>query len=142
MRVRDLWAADRALARSVAEGVGRLRRGEPQLSPLAVRRCPVVGDAYLTALCPRCGAAQGDGAMERVLTSLHPRAPIRVPIPPAPLVLRPLDGRPPRAGMDDWGEAVVPAGWRLAGGEAVDERPRPPRRGMVVRRRDDHLRPA
>jgi hypothetical protein len=94
------------------------------------------------ALCPVCGAAQGDGAVDRLLTSLHPRVPIRVPIPPAPLAFRPLDGRPPRAAMGDWGEVVEPAGWRVADGDDAEERPRPPLRGLVPRRPDDHLRPA
>ena len=38
--------ADRRLAWSVVDGVRRLRRGEPRLSPLAVPRCPVVGASY------------------------------------------------------------------------------------------------
>ena len=83
------------------------------LSRVAPRRCPVVGETYLTALCPACGLPQGDGAVDRLLTSLHPRAPVRVPIPPAPLTFRPLDGRPPRLAMGDWGERVIPACWRL-----------------------------
>jgi hypothetical protein len=76
----------------------------------------VVGEVYLTALCPCCGAAQGDGAVDRLLTSLHPRVPVRVPIPPAPLIFRPLDGRPPRGAMGDWLERAVPAHWRLEAG--------------------------
>jgi hypothetical protein len=63
--LRDLWDADRERAWSVEAAVRRLRRQDPALSPLsplAPRRCPVAGEAYLTALCPACGAAQGDGA--------------------------------------------------------------------------------
>lgn len=119
--LRDLWDADRGLARSVAGAVGRLRRAGPGLSPLAPRRCPVVSEAYLTALCPACGAAQGDGAVDRLLTSLHPRAPVRVPLPPAPLTYRPLDGRPPRPRMSDWRERAVPACWRLGPDGAAGE---------------------
>ena len=46
-----------------------------------------MGKVYLMACCLRCGAGQGDGAVDRLLTSLHPRVPVRVPIPPAPLIL-------------------------------------------------------
>jgi hypothetical protein len=42
-----------------------------------------MGKVYLMACCLRCGAGQGDGAVDRLLTSLHPRVPVRVPIPPA-----------------------------------------------------------
>jgi hypothetical protein len=42
-----------------------------------------MGEVYLMACCLRCGAGQGDGAVDRLLTSLHPRVPVRVPIPPA-----------------------------------------------------------
>ncbi len=91
-------------------GLGRLRCQEPALSPLAPRRCGVVGEVYLMACCPRCGAGQGDGAVDRLLTSLHPR----VPVPPAPLTFRPLDGRPPRrAALGDWLAREIPARWRL-----------------------------
>ena len=107
----------------MAGAVRRLRRGEPGLSPLAPRRCPVLGATYLTALCPACGAAQGDGAVDRLLTSLHPRAPVRVPIPPAPPAFRPLDGRPPRPHPGDWRERLVPACWRLEPDGAAAERP-------------------
>jgi hypothetical protein len=120
--LRDLWDADRWRAWSVADAVRRLRRAEPRLAPLAPRRCPVVGEAYLTALCPACGAAQGDGAVDRLLTGLHPRAPVRVPLPPAPLTYRPLDGRPPRPRMGDWLERAVPARWRLVPDGAAGER--------------------
>ena len=78
----------------------------------------MVGETYLTALCPACGLPQGDGAVDRLLTSLHPQAPVRVPIPPAPLTFRPLDGRPPRPAMGDWGERVIPARWRLRADDA------------------------
>jgi hypothetical protein len=121
--LRDLWEADRRQAWSVAGAVRRLRRGAPGLSPLGPRRCPVVGQTYLTAVCPACGAAQGDGAVDRLLTSLHPRAPFRVPIPPAPPAFRPLDGRPPRPRLGDWRERVVPARWRLEPDGAAAERP-------------------
>jgi hypothetical protein len=131
--LRDLWEADRRRAWSVADALRRLRRGEPGLSPLGPRRCPIVGAAYLTALCPACGAAQGDGAVDRLLTSLHPRVPIRVPIPPAPLAFRPLDGRPPRPGLGDWRERVAPARWRLEPGGAAGE-PRGPARPAALRR--------
>jgi hypothetical protein len=97
------------LALAVAERVVPNRASK--FAPLASRRCLVVGESYLTALCPACGAAQGDAAVDRLLTSLHPRAPVRVPIPPAPLTFRPLDGRPPRPVLGDGGERVVPAGW-------------------------------
>jgi hypothetical protein len=124
--LRDLWDADRERAWSVEAAVRRLRRQDPALSPLAPRRCPVAGEAYLTALCPACGAAQGDGAVDRLLTSLHPRAPVRVPLPPAPLAYRPLDGRPPRPRMGDWRERAVPARWRLVpDGAAGDRGPGP-----------------
>ncbi len=111
--LRDLWDADRGRAWSAVAAVRRLRRGEAGLSPLAPRRCAVVGGTYLTALCPSCGAAQGDGAVDRLLTSRHPRVPVRVPVPPAPLAFRPLDGRPPRAAMGGWRGRVTPARWRL-----------------------------
>jgi hypothetical protein len=79
------------------------------------------------ATCTACGAAQGDGAVDRLLTSLHPRAPFRVPIPPAPLAFRPLDGRPPRPRLGDWRERVVPARWRLEpDGAAAEPRVRSP----------------
>jgi hypothetical protein len=67
----------------VIGGLGRLRRQEPVLSPLAPRRCRVAGATYLMACYPRCGAGQGDGAVDRLLTSPHPRVPVRVPISPA-----------------------------------------------------------
>ena len=102
--LRDLWEADRGRARTVVAGIRALCRTEPALSRIAPRRCPVVGETYLTTLCPACGLPQGDGAVDRLLTSLHPRAPVRVPIPPVPLTFRPLDGRPPRPAMGDWGE--------------------------------------
>ena len=116
--LRDLWEADRGRARTVVAGIRALCRTEPGLSRVAPRRCPVVGETYLTALCPACGLPQGDGAVDRLLTSLHPRAPVRVPIPPAPLTFRPLDGRPPRPAMGDWGERVIPACWRLRADDA------------------------
>jgi len=112
--LRDLWEADRGRAWPVIAAVRRLgRRGEARLSPLAPRRCPVVGATYLTALCPSCGAAQGDAAVDRLLTSRHPRVPVRVPIPPAPLTFRPLDGGPLCSGMGAWCERVVPPRWCL-----------------------------
>jgi hypothetical protein len=117
MALRDLWHGDRRQAWVVIGGLGRLRCQEPALSPLAPRRCPIVDEVYLMACCPRCGAGQGDGAVERLLTSLHPRVPVRVPIPPAPLTFRPLDGGSARcADLGDWVErlgrvckAVAPA---------------------------------
>jgi hypothetical protein len=40
--------------------------------------------------------------------------PVRVPIPPAPLTFRPLDGRlPHQAALGDWQECVIPARWQL-----------------------------
>jgi len=39
--------------------------------------------------------------------------PVRVPIPPAALTFRPLDGCPSHPEMGDWGERVVPARWHL-----------------------------
>jgi hypothetical protein len=42
-----------------------------------------------------------------------------VPIPPAPLTFRPLDGRPPRPGMGDWAERVVPPRWHLRDDDAA-----------------------
>ena len=120
--LRELWEVDRRQAWSVASGVLRLRRGETRLSPLAPRRCCVDGAPYLTALCPGGGAAQGDGAVDRLRTSLHPQAPIRVPIPPMPLTFRPLDGRPPRVGLDDWRERVIPARWHLMPDGTASER--------------------
>jgi hypothetical protein len=114
--LRDLWQGDRRQAWTLICGLGRLRRQEPLLSPAAPRRCRVVGEAYLMACCPRCGAGQGDGAIDRLLTSLHPRTPVRVPIPPAPLTFWPLNGRPPRrAALNDWLGRVVPARWQLTG---------------------------
>jgi hypothetical protein len=116
--LRDLWEADQGRARTVIAAVRGLRRTEPGLSRVAPWRCPVVGETYLTALCPSCGLAQGDAAVDRLLTSLHPRAPVRVPIPPAPLTFRPLDGRPPRPVMGDWAERAVQPRWRLRVGDA------------------------
>jgi hypothetical protein len=56
----------------------------PQAQALSPpRRCRIMGKVYLMACCLRCGAGQGDGAVDRLLTSLHPRVPVRVPIPPA-----------------------------------------------------------
>jgi hypothetical protein len=112
--LRDLWHGDRRQAYAVIDGLRRLRRQEQALSPLAPRRCLIVDEVDLMACCPRCGAGQGDGAVDRLLTSLHPRVPVRVPIPPAPLTFRPLDGRPPhRAALGDWQERVIPARWQL-----------------------------
>jgi hypothetical protein len=59
----------------------------------------------------------------RFMQRSHRRAPVRVPIPPAPLAFRPLDGRPPRPRLGDWRERVVPARWRLAPAGAAGERP-------------------
>jgi hypothetical protein len=112
--LRDLWHGDRRQAWALIGELGRLRRQEPALSPLAPRWCPIVDEAYLMACCPHCGAGQGDGTVDRLLTSLHPCVPVRVPIPPAPLTFRPLDGRPPRrAALGDWLERLVPARWQL-----------------------------
>jgi hypothetical protein len=84
---------------------------------VALRRCAITGETYLMACCPRCGTGQGDGAVDKLLTSLHPRILVRVPIPGAPLTFRPLDGQPPRtAALEDWRERVVPAWWRLEPG--------------------------
>jgi hypothetical protein len=59
-----------------------------------------VGQTYLTALCPACGAAQGDGA---------------------------VDGCPPRPHPGDWRGRVVPARWRLEpDGAAAERRVRSP----------------
>ncbi len=112
--LRDLWRGDRRQAWALIGGLGRLRCQEPALSPLAPRRCPIVGEVYLMACCPRCGAGQGDGAVDRLLTSLDPRVLVRVAIPPAPLTFRPLDGRlPRRAALGDWLERVISARWQL-----------------------------
>jgi hypothetical protein len=129
--LRDLWEADRRQARALANGVSRLRRHDISLSPLGPRRCPAVGETYLTALCPSCGTAQGDGAVDRLLTSLHPHVPVRVPIPLVPLTFRPLDGRQPRPSMGDWLERVVPARWRLEL-DGVAGRPEPGPRQPVA----------
>jgi hypothetical protein len=138
--LRDLWAADRRGAWAVADAVRRLRRDAPRLSPLALRRCCVVGESYLTALCPSCGAAQGDGAVDRLLTSWHPRAAVRVPIPPAPLTFRPLDGRPSCPTLSDGDERVVPARWRLAADGAAGEPG--PSRSVAAHGAGRHLRSA
>jgi hypothetical protein len=120
--LRDYWRIDRRGAWTLIGLVQGWRRVDPRLAVLAPRYCPIAGERYLMACCPRCGTGQGDGAVDRLLTSLHPRIPVRVPVPPAPLAFRPLDRRPPRATMGaDWLEQVVPAHWRLEPGWAGDD---------------------
>jgi hypothetical protein len=111
-------------------------------SPRSPRAAARSGETYLTALCPACGAAQGDGAVDRLLTGVHPRAPVRVPLPPAPLTYRPLDGgrrgphgRLARAG--DPGPLAAGAG-RRGGGAGAGHRPGP----VAPRGAGGHLRPA
>ena len=124
--LRDFWRIDRRQASALIGVVQGWRRADPRLAALAPRYCSIVGERYLMACCPTCGTGQGDGSVERLLTSLHPRIPVRVPIPPAPLAFRPLDGRPARAAMGDWLGQVVPAHWRLEPGWAGDGRPLSP----------------
>src|SRR4051794_14131925 len=112
--LRDFWRIDRRQASALIGVVQGWRHADPRLAALAPRYCSNVGERYLMACCPTCGTGQGDGSVDRLLTSLHPSIPVRMPIPPTPLAFRPLDGRPARAAMGaDWLEQVVAAHWRL-----------------------------